>query len=129
MLRNWARCICLWNLLLDENGRPDITIPPRPFHRDGLVCMDSKSQQITRSGAYYAFPHYSKAIQRGAHVFASTGELPGIAHVAAENADGSRVLVITNNDSALEQRVRCTLASHALNVVLPPDSITSFVWS
>jgi glucosylceramidase len=129
MLRNWARCICLWNLLLDENGRPDITIPPRPFHRDGLVCMDSKSQQITRSGAYYAFPHYSKAIQRGAHVFASTGELPGIAHVAAENADGSRVLVITNNDSALEQRVRCTLASHTLNVVLPPDSITSFVWS
>jgi len=30
MLRNWARCICVWNLLLDENGRPDITNPPRP---------------------------------------------------------------------------------------------------
>ena len=128
ILRNWARCICVWNLLLDENGRPDISIPPRPFHRDGLVCMDTKSQQITRSGSYYAFPHYSKTIKRGAHIFASTGELSGIAHVAAENPDGGRVLVMTNNDSAVEQRVQCTLATHALNLVLPPDSITSLVW-
>jgi glucosylceramidase len=129
MLRNWARCICVWNLLLDENGRPDISIPPRPPHRDGLVSIDTKSAEITRSGSYYAFPHYSKTIQRGAHIFASTGELPGIAHVAAENADGSHVLVMTNNDSVHEQRAQCTLASHALNLVLPPDSITSLVWS
>jgi glucosylceramidase len=67
-------------------------------------------------------------MKRGAHIFASAGELPGIAHVAAENADGSRVLVITN-DGAVEQRVPCTLASHALDLVLPPDSITSLVWS
>jgi glucosylceramidase len=129
MLRNWAECICVWNLLLDENGRPDISIPPRPFHRGGLVSMDTKSREITRSGSYYAFPHYSKTIQRGGHIFASTGDLPGIAHVAAENADGSRVLVMTNNDGAHEQRVQCTLASHALRLVLPPDSITSLVWS
>jgi O-glycosyl hydrolase len=129
MLRNWARMICVWNLLLDENGRADITIPPRPSRPGGLVCVNLKSQQLTRSGAYYAFPHYSKVIQRGAHIFASSGNLPGIDHVAAENTDGSHVLVLTNNDSAVEQRVQCMLASHALNVVLPPDSITSFVWS
>ncbi|HXX21569.1 MAG TPA: hypothetical protein VEO19_00305 [Terriglobia bacterium] len=129
MLRNWARCICVWNLLLDENGRPDISIPPRPLHRGGLISMDTKSGEITRSGSYYAFPHYSKTIQRGAHIFASTGELPGIAHVSAENADGSRVLVMTNNDSAHEQRAQCTLAWHALNLVLPPDSVTSLIWS
>ena len=129
MLRNWARCICVWNLLLDENGRPDITIPPRPLHRGGLISMDTKSGEIIRSGSYYAFPHYSKMIHRGADIFASTGELPGIAHVAAENPDGSRVLVMTNNDSAHEQRAQCTLASHALNLVLPPDSITSLIWS
>ena len=44
MLRNWARCICVWNLLLDENGRPDITDPPRPLRRDGLVSIDSKTK-------------------------------------------------------------------------------------
>jgi len=128
MLRNWARCICVWNLLLDEDGRPDISIPPRPFHPGGLVCIDTKSQQITRSGSYYAFPHYSKGIQRGAHIFASLGDLSGIKHVAAQNADSSRVLVMTNNDRN-EQRVQCTLASQALKLVLPPDSITSLVWS
>jgi glucosylceramidase len=46
MLRNWARCICVWNLLLDENGRPDITNPPRPMHRGGLVSIDSKTQAL-----------------------------------------------------------------------------------
>jgi glucosylceramidase len=130
MLRNWARCICVWNLVLDENGRPDITIPPRPVGMiTGLVTLDSKSHQLSYSGNYYAFAHYSKLIQRGAHIFASSGEVPGVNHVAAENADGSRVLVVTNNNSSLEQRVQCTLASRALNLVLPPDSITSLVWS
>ncbi|HTU34573.1 MAG TPA: glycoside hydrolase family 30 protein [Candidatus Acidoferrum sp.] len=128
MLRNWARCICVWNLLLDENGRPDITTPPRPMRRGGLVSVDSKTKQLTYSGNYYAFPHYSKLIQRGAHVFSSSGELPGVHHVAAENPDQSRVLVLTNTNNA-EQQVDCRLSSRVLKVVLPPDSITSLVWS
>ena len=128
MLRNWARCICVWNLLLDENSRPDITNPPRPLRPGGLVCVNSKSGQLSYSGNYYAFSHYSKLIQRGARIFASRGDLPGIGHVAAENSDGSRVLVMTNSNSGLEQRVQCRLASRALNLVLPPDSITSVAW-
>ena len=40
--------------------------------------------------------------------------------------DGSRVLVLTN--SGMEQHVQCTLASRALNLALPPDSITTLVW-
>jgi hypothetical protein len=35
---------------------------------------------------------------------------------------------MTNSNSSLEQRVQCRLASRALNVVLPPDSITSLAW-
>lgn len=128
MLRNWARCICVWNLLLDENGRPDITNPPRPLRPGGVVSINSKSGQLSYGGEYYAFPHYSKLIQRGAHVFASRSDLPGIDHLAAENPDGSRVLVMTNSNRDLQQRVQCRLASRALNLVLPPDSITSVVW-
>jgi glucosylceramidase len=128
MLRNWARCICVWNLLLDESGRPDITTPARPMRRGGLVSVDTKTKQLTYSGNYYAFPHYSKLIQRGARVFSSSGELPGVHHVAAENPGKSRVLVLTNSNNA-EQHVQCRLGSRVLKVVLPPDSITSFVWS
>jgi glucosylceramidase len=129
MLRNWARCICVWNLLLDENGGPDITIPPRPKRRIGLVSVDTRSQQLSYSGNYYAFPHYSKLIQRGAYIFASSGEVPGVNHVAAENADRSRVLVLTNNDDSNEQKVQCKLGSRTLSLTLPADSITSLVWS
>jgi len=128
MLRNWARCICVWNLLLDENGRPDITIPPRPMRRDGLVSIDSKSKQLTYSGNYYAFPHYSKLIERGARVFASSGDLPGIDHLAAENPDKSRVLVVTNRNNNNEDHVQCTLGAYTLKLTLPPDSITSLIW-
>ena len=127
MLRNWARCVCVWNLLLDENGRPDITNPPRPMHRGGLVSIDSKTRELTYSGNYYAFRHYSKLIQRGARIFASSGDLSGIDHVAAENPDKSRVLVLTNSNSA-EKQVHCRLGDHVLRVALPSDSITSFVW-
>jgi glucosylceramidase len=127
MLRNWARCICVWNLLLDENGRPDITNPPRPMRRGGLVSLDTKSKELSYSGNYFAFPHYSKLIQRGARVFASSGDLLGVHHVAAENPDKSRVLVLTNSDSA-EQQVQCVLGAHTLKAVLPADSITSFMW-
>ena len=127
MLRNWSRCICVWNLLLDENGKPDITVPTRPNRRGGLVSIDSKSQQLSYSGNYYAFAHYSKLIQRGARIFASGGDLPGIDHAAARNTDGSNVLVVTNSNSA-EQQVQCTLGTRALKLVLPPDSITSLVW-
>jgi glucosylceramidase len=128
MLRNWSRCICVWNLLLDENGRPDITNPPRAMRRGGLVSLDTKSHELSYSGNYYAFAHYSKPIARGAWIFASGGDLPGIDHVAAENPDGSRVLVVTNSNSGLEQQVQCTLGARALKLVLPPDSITSLVW-
>ena len=127
MLRNWARCICVWNLLLDENGRPDITNPPRPMRRGGLVSIDSKTHELSYSGNYFAFPHYSKLMQRGAHVFASSGDLPGIDHVAAENPDESRVLVLTNSNN-VEKQVDCRLGDHILRAALPADSIASFVW-
>lgn len=128
MLRNWTECVCVWNLLLDQNGRPDITNPPRPMRRGGLVSIDTKTKELSYSGNYYAFPHYSKLIQRAAHVFASSGDLPGVAHIAAENPDKSRVLVLTNSNNA-EQHVHCRSGSQVLKAVLPPDSITSFVWS
>jgi glucosylceramidase len=128
ILRNWARCICVWNLVLDQDGRPDITNPPRARRPGGFLCINTQSQEITRSGAYYALAHYSKAIQRGAHILASSGNIPGVDHVAAQNPDGSRVLVVTNRSKADEQRAQYILGPRALTLALPPDSITSLVW-
>jgi glucosylceramidase len=122
ILRNWAKCIVAWNLVLDEDGRPDIG----PFSCGGVVTLNSKTHEVSRSGQFHAFAHYSKVIQRDAMIFASSGEVPGIDHVAAENPDGSRVLILTNQGH--EQQVQCTLRDQALTMTLPPDSITTLLW-
>ena len=122
ILRNWAQCIVGWNLLLDEKGMPNIG----PFSCGGLVTVDSKTGNVTRSGQYWAFAHYSKVIDRGARVIASHGELDGIDHVAIENPNGSHVLVITNRGE--QQRLECRLGGRALDLMVDPDSVTTLMW-
>ncbi len=122
ILRNWAQCIVGWNLVLDEKGKPNIG----PFPCGGVVTVDSKTHEITHSGQYWAFAHFSKAIQRGAQVIASHGDLRGIDHVAFENPDGSRVLVITNQGEGRE--VECQVGAQALNLTVDADSVTTLLW-
>ncbi len=122
VLKNWARCIVGWNLLLDEKGTPNIG----PFHCGGLVTVDSTTHKITRSGQYWAFAHYSKMIQRGAIVIASQGEMAGVDHIAFENPDGSNVLVITNQGP--EQPVQCLVGARTLDLTLEHDSVTTLRW-
>src|SRR6266446_4321319 len=95
-LRNWCQSLTGWNLALDENGRPNIG----PFPCGGLVTVHSQTKEITRSGQYWAFAHFSRLIRRGARRFDSQGILPDVDHVACENPDGQKVLVITNAAAA-----------------------------
>lgn len=122
VLRNWGRCLVGWNLALDEQGKPNVG----PFSCGGVVTIDSRTQRITRSGQYWAFAHYSKAIRRDARVLASHGQLAGLEHVALENPDGSRVLIITNRGEA--RTVDCGLDSSRLQVKMLKDSVVTLVW-
>jgi glucosylceramidase len=121
ILRNWAQCIVGWNLLLDEKGRPNIG----PFPCGGVVTVDSQSGQLSRSGQYWAFAHFSKAMQRGAKVIGSQGEFTDVHHVAVENPDGTHVVVATNRGE--KQDVVCQLGTNALTLTLEADSITTLV--
>src|SRR5882724_11690696 len=62
VLRNWCESITAWNLALDERGRPNLG----PFPCGGLVTIDSQSKEVTRSGQYWAFAHFSRFMHRGA---------------------------------------------------------------
>lgn len=123
ILRNWARCITSWNLVLDQNGKPDIG----PFDCGGLVTLNTETNEITHSGQFWAFAHYSKLIDRGARILGSWGELTGISHVAAQNPDGTYVLVLTNQGSS--QSLQVTLHDQAVQVDLPEDSVTTLRWA
>jgi glucosylceramidase len=123
ILKNWARCIVAWNLLLDEKGAPNIG----PFSCGGVVTLDSKTQQITRSGQYWAFAHYSKAVRRGARVIATRGSQSALEHVAFANPEGDYVLVLTNQGN--EREVNCRFEGKFLNLKLPKNSIVTIQWS
>jgi glucosylceramidase len=121
-LRNWCQSLTGWNLALDEQGRPNIG----PFSCGGLVTIHSQTKAITRSGQYWAFAHFSRLIQRGANRFDSQGVVPNVDHVACENADGEKVLVITNADAA--RTVVLQMGTMAADLNLPSNSLTTLVW-
>jgi len=123
VFRNWARCAVAWNLLLNEKGGPNLG----PFTCGGVVTIDSKTQQLTRSGQFWALAHYSKTVQRGARVIASSSSLPGVEHVAFVNPDGTFVLVLTNQGK--DRDIQCRVQGKSLSASLPADSILTLQWA
>jgi glucosylceramidase len=122
VLSNWCRSITAWNLALDEHGRPNIG----PFPCGGVVTIDSQTKEISRSGQYWAFAHYSRVIRRGARRFDSQSAAADLQHVALENPDGQQVLVVTNTGPA--RTIELRLANMAATVPLKANSVTTLAW-
>lgn len=122
ILRHWCRSITAWNFALDEHGKPNIG----PFSCGGLVTIHSASKQVTRSGQYWAFAHFSKAVQRGARRIDSQSAGTDVEHVAFENPDGGRVLVLTNAGAARNISLRAE--GMAADVSLDSNSVTTLAW-
>jgi glucosylceramidase len=122
ILRNWSRCVIGWNFALDEAGKPNIG----PFDCGGVVTINSKTGEISRSGQYWALAHFSRAFRRGARRIESSGELAGVAHAACVNPGGTMSAVVTN--SAAEKKIVLRLGSSEAEVRLPADSITTLDW-
>ena len=123
VLRNWSQSITGWNLALDEKGRPNIG----PFSCGGMVTIHSQTREISRSGQFWAFAHFSRNVRRGARRIQSFGEVKGVDQVAFENPDGGKVLVLTNKGDA--QTVRIKQAGKVAELELAPDSLTTMTWN
>lgn len=122
ILRNWCQSITVWNLALDEVGKPNIG----PFPCGGLVTVDSKTGAVTESGQYWALSHFSSFVRRGAKRIDSVGELKAVSHVAFKNPDGQMVLVVTN--SGADKQVNLRNGEQSAKVTLAADSVNTFVW-
>jgi len=152
ILANGPQSITMWNLALDERGRPNIG----PFDCGGLVQIHSQTKEITQPGLYWALVHHARAFRRGAVIVAShdtNGDVPAVNgaligqppssstvaaipnssapsrvyHTAAKNPDGSMVLALTNPGNAKEVTVAC--AGQTAKISLTADSITTLRWS
>jgi len=122
ILRNWCRSIIGWNLALDEKGKPNVG----PFTCGGSVTINSQTREITRSGHFWAMNHFSRSIRRGARRFDSAQGPSNIHHVAFENPDGKRALLLTNPGS--ERSVQLMAAGMLANATLPADSVSTLTW-
>ena len=122
-IRHWCKAVTGWNLALDEKGRPNIG----PFFCAGLVTIHSQTREITRSGQYWAFAHFSRHVRRGAKRFESSGLMSGIEHVAFENPDGPKVMIVTNTGAV--RTVSLQQGNHAAEVPLAADSLTTLSWA
>jgi glucosylceramidase len=153
ILANGPQSITMWNLALDERGRPNIG----PFDCGGLVQIHSATKEITRTGLYWALVQHARAFRRGVVIVAShdaLGDAPAVSgalidqpaatsstvtatpngaaisrvyHTAAKNSDGSMVLVLTNPGEARNVTVAC--GGQSTKVPLTADSITTLRWS
>jgi len=123
ILNNGMRGIIGWNMALDEAGKPNIG----PYKCAGLVTINSQTREVTRSGQFWAFAHYSRAIQRNAVVVESEGEITNVQHVAVMNPDGQFAAVLTNNGKT-PTTVQLRDGSSAVKVDLPADSVMTLTW-
>lgn len=123
ILRNRAKSITVWNLALDEVGKPNIG----PFSCGGMVTINSKTGHVSHSGQYFALAHFSSFVKRGAVCVDSKGDISGVSHVAFKNPDGHYVLVATNsNPNAHAINIR--MSDNMAKVDLPPSSVTTLLW-
>jgi glucosylceramidase len=91
------------------------------------VTIHSETKEITYSGQYWAFAHFSRNIHRGAKRFESASKVQGVDQVAFENPDGQKVLVVTN--SGKSKTVHLKLPNKTTELALTADSVTTLSWS
>ena len=123
-----------WNLMLDENGAPNIG----PFFCGGLVTQNSLTGDLSYSGQYKAFRHIARFMEKGATVYPTslTGNHPTLftfpkgtvpMHASAfRNPDGKLVLILTNQDSTKRQ-IQFYAGNTWWYVELLPNSLSTVV--
>ncbi len=121
-LRNWTRAVINWNVVLDEKGNPNIG----PFHGSGMITIQSRTKEITRSPNYWVLKHFTHAARKGARVVDSAGEIARVGHVAFVHPDGHMSAVLSNTGDA--RKVQLRMGGTATEVSLPANSLTNLSW-
>ncbi|MFT3789519.1 MAG: glycoside hydrolase family 30 beta sandwich domain-containing protein [Rudaea sp.] len=124
-VRGWSRGVLLWNLALDEHHGP---------HAGGcddcrgLVTIDSKTGNYTRTVDYVALAHASRFVRPGAQRVESSEGGKDIDNVVFRNADDGSLVMIVANSARSAQRFVVREAGRAFAYTMPARSVATFVW-
>ncbi len=125
-----------WNLMLDENGGPNIG----PFFCAGLATLNSQTGEITFSGQAKALAHFSRFVKRGATVHASRVVNDGqdmskygheiflpVETCALRNPDGTLNLVIVNPNK-FKRQMQVKQGGQWWYIEMLPESVSTVVF-
>lgn len=131
-----------WNLLLDENGWPNIG----PFSCGGLITRHSETCELSYSGQYRAFSHIAKYITPASKIYPLESKLPfyNALHkfpkaqtqpaegVLIDNGDGHPIMVMVNPErgpvgttSTEGKRTQVLVNGVWWYIELPPECVTT----
>ncbi|ADO69338.1 carbohydrate-binding protein [Stigmatella aurantiaca] len=125
IFRNWAKTYTDWNIALDTNRGP---INGGCATCLGLVTINQSTGQATYTSTYYAMGHISKFVVPGAKRIASTGFTKGLFNVAFKNPDGSKSLIVYNQNGA-NTPFAVKWGNASFNYTIPATSIVTFKWA
>lgn len=124
VMRNWGKSYVKWSLALDASRGP---------HTGGcgtcnpLVTVSETNGAVTYDIEYYTLGQFSKFVQPGAtHVYSSNAL--GFVSVAFKNPDGSKVLVVYNENRG-PHSFQAVWGTQRFTYQLPSLSGATFVWS
>lgn len=124
-----------WNLLLDETGSPNVG----PFFCGGLITENSVSKELSYSGQYRAFQHFSPYIQCGAEIlrvnvigedkglFAYPNRKPSVDVCGVRNTDGKVVLQIVNPDANERRQLALCYDGETIYFDALPNSVNTII--
>jgi len=120
---NWGSAIMLWNLALDEKGNPHLG---GCENCRGVVTIRNDGT-IEKNVEYYVLGHYGKAVQPGAYRIKSLSSNGKLETVAFINPNGSKVLIILNNeDSKVEFKIRW--GGQIVSASLEGGAVATYTW-
>jgi len=125
-LNNWVDGWIDWNMVLDTRGGPNWfenwCVAP--------VIVDPEKDEVYFTPLYYTMVHFSRYIRPGAVRIGFTNSDESLMITAAQNPDGSIVVVVLNqgadaksfNLSLQESTVPITISAQAIQTIMIPTS-------
>ena len=128
-LKRWGKGVTLWNLMLDNEGKP--YRPDGCSTCYGAVSIDPVSHSLAsmdRKSHWYDIVHPSVVIKPGAVRIGTTGNtFTDVTYLAFRNPDGSYGVLILN-EGASERQFTFETGGHAVPVKVPAKSVVSVTW-
>ena len=128
-LRRYGKGVTLWNLMLDDEGKP--FRPGGCSTCYGAVSVDHKSYSyatIDKKSHWYDVVHASVAVKPGAVRIGTKGHTAsGVTYLAFRNPDKSYGVLFLN-ESASEQSFVFATEAHSVSISVPAQAVVSATW-